>query len=60
MAAVAPGPASRDGDATFLAATLRADADEDATLEAAQAAFDGERDVTLGGGRSPATRSARR
>ncbi len=49
VAAVTPGPASRDGDATFLAATLRADADEGETADAAFARFEDRPGVTLGG-----------
>lgn len=37
VAAVATGPPSRDGTATYVAATLRADADEDVVIEGAQA-----------------------
>ncbi|MEJ7892714.1 MAG: MMPL family transporter [Solirubrobacteraceae bacterium] len=48
VAAVVTGPPSRDGTATYVAATLRADADEDAVIEGAEAIAD-RVDADLGG-----------
>ncbi len=50
IATVATGPPSRDGDTTFLAATLSAKADTNATLDAVDERFGDTPGVTIGGG----------